>query len=106
MNRSRGQVIRIRFKQRKSQQRELISAQNMQHKHNNKDLSRLRYLSPAMSVNTRYINSTRDTSSKKQTRQTKTRAMGLSRSATVPQGHELARGEDKDRGEGSAAPKL
>ena len=39
--------------------RELISARNTSHKYNNKDLSRLRYLSPGMRVNTKCINSTR-----------------------------------------------
>ena len=38
---------------------ELISAQKMTHKHNNKDLGRLWQLSPGMRVNTRYINSIR-----------------------------------------------
>ena len=43
--------------------RELISARKTSHKYNNKDLRRLQYLSPGMRVNTRYINSTRATSS-------------------------------------------
>ena len=35
--------------------RELISAREMSHRHNsNKDLSRLRYVSPGMRVNTRH----------------------------------------------------
>ena len=34
--------------------RELINARNMSHKHNNKDPSLLRYLSPGVRVNTRY----------------------------------------------------
>ena len=34
-------------------------------KYNNNDLSRLRYFSPAMRLNTRYINSTRGTASKR-----------------------------------------
>jgi len=42
--------------------RELTSARNTSHKHNNKDLSRLWSLSPGMRVNTRYTNSTRSTS--------------------------------------------
>ena len=48
--------------QRFQHTRELISAQMTSHKHNNKDVSRLR-LSPSICVNTRYINSTRGTSS-------------------------------------------
>ena len=48
--------------QRFQHTRELISAQKTSHKHNNKDVSRLR-LSPGICVNTRYINSTRGTSS-------------------------------------------
>ena len=42
--------------------RELISARKTSHKYN-KDLSRLRQLSPGTRVNTRYINCTRGTSS-------------------------------------------
>ena len=44
--------------------REITSVQKTSHKHNNKDLSYLRYLSPVTRVNTKYINSTRVTSSK------------------------------------------
>ena len=47
--------------------RELITAQKTSPKHNNKDPSPLRYLSPGMHVNTRYVNSTRGTSSKRRT---------------------------------------
>ena len=43
--------------------RELISAWNMEHKYNKNDLSCLQWLSPGTCVNTRYINSTRGTSS-------------------------------------------
>ena len=39
--------------------RELISAQQMSHKHNSTGPSCLQHLSPGMSVNTRYINSTK-----------------------------------------------
>ena len=39
--------------------RELIIARNTQHNYNNKDLSRLRWLSPGMRANTRYKNTTR-----------------------------------------------
>ena len=42
--------------------KELISPRKMSHKHNNKDLSRLRQLSPGMRVQTQYINATRGTS--------------------------------------------
>ena len=45
--------------------REPITAWNMQYRHNNKDLSHPQQLSAGMHVNTRYINSTRGTSSKK-----------------------------------------
>ena len=43
--------------------REIISAPKMSHKHDKKDLSRLRSLSPGVRVNSRYINSTTGTSS-------------------------------------------
>ena len=43
---------------------EFICIRNTLRKYNNKDLSRLQYLSPGMRVNTRYIKSTRSTSSK------------------------------------------
>ena len=41
------------------QTRELISAQDITHRHNDKDPSCLWLLSPGMQVNTRYINSNR-----------------------------------------------
>ena len=44
------------------QTRELISAWKSSHKHNNKDLSSIRWLSPGMQVNKRCVNSTRSTS--------------------------------------------
>ena len=43
--------------------REIINARKTSHKHNNKDLSRLRKLSPGMRVNTWYRHSPRGTSS-------------------------------------------
>ena len=45
--------------------RKVISTQKTSHKHNHKDPSRLRYLSPGMHVNTRSINSTRGTPSRR-----------------------------------------
>ena len=45
----------------KRTRRELISARMASHKHDNKDTSRLRKLSPGKRVNTRYVNSTRCT---------------------------------------------
>ena len=64
--------------------RELISAQKTSHKHNHKDLCRLQKLSTGMQVSTRYINSTRGTSSNRDNQICRS-ALGLVPFENLPQ---------------------